>query len=134
MKNLFIPYEQAMTLKELGFDEPCFGCCFHNNKNVVEYNSDGVPFNHNNRKTRISAPLYQQAFDWLREKHKLHGEPTSCYKLNAQNNPCGNEWQIYTYELSKLEDGKCDEEVYVDYEIARLECLKKLILILKNNQ
>jgi hypothetical protein len=25
MKNEFIPYEQALALKGLGFDEPCFG-------------------------------------------------------------------------------------------------------------
>ena len=25
MKTEFIPYEQALELKELGFDEPCFG-------------------------------------------------------------------------------------------------------------
>jgi hypothetical protein len=25
MKNEFIPYEQSLELKELGFDEPCFG-------------------------------------------------------------------------------------------------------------
>ncbi len=26
MNKEFIPYEQALELKELGFDEPCFGC------------------------------------------------------------------------------------------------------------
>ena len=25
IENEFIPYEQALALKELGFDEPCFG-------------------------------------------------------------------------------------------------------------
>ncbi len=25
MNKEFIPYEQALALKELGFDEPCFG-------------------------------------------------------------------------------------------------------------
>jgi hypothetical protein len=68
MEKEFIPYEQALALKELGFDEPCFGCYFHNNKDVVEYNPDGIPLNHNNRNSRISAPLYQQAFRWLLKK------------------------------------------------------------------
>ena len=26
MNKEFIPYEQALELKELGFDEPCLGC------------------------------------------------------------------------------------------------------------
>ena len=30
MREQFIPYEQALNLKELGFDEPCF----------ATYNSD----------------------------------------------------------------------------------------------
>ena len=25
MESLFVPYEIALALKELGFDEPCFG-------------------------------------------------------------------------------------------------------------
>ena len=34
MKNEFIPYEQALALKELGFDELCFGGYYSNQDNV----------------------------------------------------------------------------------------------------
>lgn len=44
MNNEFIPYEQALELKELGFDEECL---------------DYYPI------------LWQQAFRWFREKYQL---------------------------------------------------------------
>ena len=31
MENEFIPYEQALALKELGFDEPCIGYYYNVN-------------------------------------------------------------------------------------------------------
>ena len=56
MKNEFIPYEQALALKNLGFDEPCFGTASDID---ITLRSD------------IKMPLYQQAFRWFREKHGL---------------------------------------------------------------
>ena len=32
MKKQFVPYEIALKLKELGFDEPCFGGLFKKSK------------------------------------------------------------------------------------------------------
>ena len=50
MNKEFIPYEQALELKELGFDEPCMS-----SRDM------------NNDKGLIQLPLYQQAFRWFRE-------------------------------------------------------------------
>lgn len=71
MEKLFVSYEIALKVKELGFIEPCFG----------EYRQwDGCnPYLHiegfNNSKGRFtvecSAPLYQQVIDWFREKHNI---------------------------------------------------------------
>jgi hypothetical protein len=62
MNKEFIPYEQALALKELGFDEPC----------MALYNEEGKKIHLNirlvNKKPHFSAPLYQQAFRWFREK------------------------------------------------------------------
>jgi hypothetical protein len=49
MNKEFIPYEQALELKELGFDEPCIAIWI-----------DTIPL-----------PLYQQVFRWFREKYDL---------------------------------------------------------------
>ncbi len=60
----FIPYEQSLELKELGFDEPCLdGYGIHGDlwmKRLSKQSEvDGT----------CLAPLYQQAFRWFREKH-----------------------------------------------------------------
>jgi hypothetical protein len=65
MNKEFIPYEQALELKELGFNEECFGfytlegCYF---PNTTELNSLSYA---------CASPLYQQAFRWFREKYDL---------------------------------------------------------------
>ena len=68
MEKEFIPYEQALALKELGFDEPCLGkydplkiLVTISRPNNNSYYKGSVP-------SFISAPLYQQAFRWLYEK------------------------------------------------------------------
>jgi hypothetical protein len=62
MNREFIPYEQAIELKELGFDEECLAIY-----NINEELETGYYQN----KYVIAAPLYQQAFRWFREKYDL---------------------------------------------------------------
>ena len=74
MNKEFIPYEQALELKELGFDERCFG--FYNPRHEISkeplYEHTGGTFdNYNRTDYLVSAPLYQQAFRWFREKYDL---------------------------------------------------------------
>lgn len=81
MKHLFVDYEIAKELKRLGFNDPCFGFF---NEDYIDNGVIGIgnPRNYNNfefNKTWrsssvddiVSAPLTQQAIDWLREKHKI---------------------------------------------------------------
>jgi hypothetical protein len=143
MNKDFLPYEQALALKELGFDEPCFGCYFHNNKDAVEYNPDGIPLNHNNRKSRISAPLYSQAFRWFREKYNIS------YSIDWMSRS-SEFYNGYYVHFRGINDNKINQEnfivlndelplthkgygVYKTYEEAEQACLNKLIEIVKNN-
>lgn len=83
MKDLFVPYEIALKLKELGFNEPCFGYyCKHRNTVVIpdqetldklEAFLDIFPVTSQNhfRYQSCLAPLYQQVIDWFREKHNI---------------------------------------------------------------
>jgi hypothetical protein len=108
----FIPYEQALELKELGFDEPCLGAYYQKELRIVHLESKPTQLDY-----IILAPLYQQAFRWFRENYKLSGIPTH-----------------QSYEIYNLETEECINEVYpIDtYEEAELACLKKLIEIVKN--
>jgi hypothetical protein len=126
MKNEFIPYEQSVKLKELGFDEPCIAFYEPGNKQVQVV---GVEQRYNNpellRMEDFCAPLYQQAFRWFREKHGLVG----IIKFGTND---------FTYNVYN-EDGmglltKESLNFNSTYEEAELACLKKLIEIVKTNE
>lgn len=66
MKDQFVPYKLAVKLKKLGFNEPALGCYIQN-----AYGSDSKRVHYFagyienvNIDIFISAPLWQQAFDW----------------------------------------------------------------------
>jgi hypothetical protein len=73
LEKEFIPYEQALALKELGFDEPCLGFYEQLSLDFYLWQYDNLLTN-----TVIDAefledyeccaPLYQQAFKFFREK------------------------------------------------------------------
>ena len=136
MEKEFIPYTEALELKALGFDEPCFGW-FRSTlipSNFTEYfletkfgmnesPSDWV--NSNFLDKACSAPLYQQAFRWFRDEHKLFGQVNVCtYFIYDMSN---NDGFHPTLKMIKEYDKLCN-----NYEESELECLKKLIEIVKN--
>jgi hypothetical protein len=126
MNKEFIPYEQALQLKQLGFNEHCFGE-WQNlkiGKNLVvdeEYRIYDISV----LGADIKAPLYQQAFRWFREKYELY---SYIYFLTIRTDG-GVE---YDYSIMNYDDEIYIEEPYETYEEAELACLKKLIVIVKN--
>ena len=74
MEKEFISYEQALALKELGFDEPCIGW-YNPQVNYKEVTTDKYWAFHltGEWENFKPAPLKQQAFRWFREKHNLRG-------------------------------------------------------------
>ena len=66
MKKEFIPYEQALALKELGFDEFTVAAYVDNELDIGGLWKDSVK-----SKDIQKAPLYQQAFRWFRENYGI---------------------------------------------------------------
>jgi hypothetical protein len=137
MEKEFIPYEQALALKELGFDEPCLAFFWNTGKfyttaeypHSIETHKQNQLGDYNYDST--SAPLYQQAFRWFREKYKISGEISSDYYLEGKD----NEWEYNIYQLGKEDDGYVGTiPIFKTPEEAELECLKKLIEIVNGNQ
>ena len=120
MEKEFVPYDESLALKELGFDRACMRGWYKNLEIWYHPNSDII----------LDNPTFSQAFRWFKEKYKL----MSCIT------PCSDGEYIFTlYDLNK-----CDLEVFVEdieimesedsyefFEEAELECLKKLIEIVK---
>jgi hypothetical protein len=103
IKNEFIAYEQALELKELGFDEPCL-MYYDYSWTLVE---SGV--------YECKAPLIQQAFRWL-------------LVLVNKDKHFTNKWTIsYNEDYYSLFLGGCNMEVFK----AELDCIKYLIEIVK---
>ena len=135
MNKEFVPYEQSLALKELGFDEICF--CYYlyhdikvRSKELQTVYSPGIvdiavkPVSTGNFYA-FKAPLYQQAFKWFREKHRLQAEilwrgDMGCFCYKTGNFKYGE----HTFS----------EKDYKTYEEAELECLKQLIQIKKNGK
>ena len=120
----FIPYEQALELKELGFDEECLAKYFDFKRftnsprfSIIYGDYENYFKNSNLSEDNISAPLWQQAFDWftsLGYHSYIEGAyPWFRYYINSED----NRWEGYKH--LKIEE-------------ARLECLKKLIEIVSN--
>jgi hypothetical protein len=117
MKTEFVPYEQALALKELGFDEPCMAWATMEYKGVVHC---GIRFKIHKEvdlpTKPFGVPTWQSAFRWFREKYGLdfgigkiyNGTDNYHYYINL-------EWQYF--------EG--------NYEEAELACLIKLIEIVK---
>jgi hypothetical protein len=130
MKNEFVPYEQALVLKELGFDEPCLAC--YDKLNMLATYSENLfePKNYNTSGYCVSAPLYQQAFRWFREKYNLY-----CFTLRQVGINTSDIFFISSYYKGKKGNSSMNTCIpSKTYEEAELACLIKLIEICKTTK
>ena len=136
MEKEFIPHEQALALKELGFDEPCM-YIFDKQRNNLMCPIYGL-FENEEPNRFLNAPLYQQAFRWFREKYKL-----SCFiELIDNSKHYYFDFTICDSKNRDWDDMNCfdsckriyDDGKFGTYEEAELECLKKLIEIVKEKK
>jgi hypothetical protein len=106
----FIPYEIALELKELGFDEPCMGYRDGTGYVMIGETPHCV----------ISAPTYSQAFRWFREKYRL----TGLVEIGTQ------EYSFLIFD-ENTDSREITSSMNGAYEEAELACLIKLIEIVK---
>ena len=130
MDREFIPYELALELKQLGFDEPCLAWFSDRNIRIVGVEGcvvSSLPINSNFNEDDefVSAPTYSQAFRWFREKHKLIAGI-------FPNNHSLQDNVSYIGYVGKFKKGNV--EVYETYEEAELGCLRDLIKLVKENE
>jgi len=131
MEKEFIPYEQALELKELGFDEEClfayYGKSDLSNFKESDYELCGDRHNSSLKDGRVSAPLYQQVFRWFREK-KLIDLIVSSYQSRDDGDT------YYYYQITNnygIEEIRHFKEGFFTYEEAELAGLQKMIEIIE---
>jgi len=134
MEKEFVPYTEALALKELGFDEPCLGyyaadILCTGQPQEIQLDEDR---NYKKSKTEsfliIVAPTYSQAFRWFREKHEIEAT-TSCFYNKRLDIP----YKERQYHCHIIKDGVTSKgPKYKTYEEAELECLRKLIELAKS--
>ena len=119
MEKEFIHYELALELKDLGFNEECFGWYSPVMNGLLIYcnsTNDGT------EEKYCTAPLWQQVFRFFREKYGLH------YIIckNIQMDGYGYREVILIPYMEENEN-----TIFKTYEEAEVECLVKLIEIAK---
>ena len=134
MKTEFVPYELALRMKQLGFDENRFAYYYlHKDKPLLETQGSYDFGTHSNS---VTAPLYQQAFRWFREKYRLH----SCIiSDNCIKDTYGYHVDFLTKEDKDLYmvEGVAESEVVLGFNTpkeAELACLEKLIEIVEQSK
>ena len=132
MSKEFIPYEEALALTELGFDESCFGVFFEDKQlKQIRVKTQSLTRNLDKGTFFCLAPLYQQAFRWFREKHNLESIIEPRWKFTGAEKKYCTE----VFDESDESDVRSNDDIYHTdfntYEEAELACLRKLIELLK---
>ena len=132
MNKEFIPYEEALALKELGFNKLCFGgyvkltytqtTFFMNNEiSEIDYETPLHP------DLIVNAPLYQQAFRWFREEYNLWAE-LIWMNVELEGFKKGTSGRVKSEKRTEF------ISTFNTYEEAELACLRKLIEIVNQNK
>ena len=114
MNKDFTLYPEALELKQLGFDEPCFGVFINENFHLI--------FSNHQLDTIVLAPTYSQAFRWFDENTSFQGFVIPSIKEGHFD------WKILN--LDTEEEIQCEEYFQTRLE-AELASLRKLIEIVK---
>lgn len=151
MEKEFVPYEIALQLKELEFNEPCWAWynipdedvryCYSEGRSPITNIQEEWDAKIDNRPIEnIGLPTFSQAFKFFREKYELRISITDFI-----DDKIGIEWD---YEIAiigtdldekgnykPLVDYSTDDETrkFKTYEQAELACLERLIKIVKEN-
>lgn len=113
MEREFVPYELAVKLKALGFDEPCFG--YYSKRELVY----GSHTNNHMQRFRYSAPTFSQCFRWFREKYGYWS-----YVKEATKGTC-------RFYIEKFDEKFFNSDIIDSYQKAELYCLDRLIEIVE---
>jgi hypothetical protein len=144
MNREFTPYDRALKLKELGFDEPCITKYVETSRGfILELTNICTTLG---QLPSIDAPTFSQAFRWFREKYGLHSIAGFDKFIDEKNDiELDNPYFTYYYSVNELWDNTKDYKKFLrgfrnlgsqrdlmSLEEAELACLDKLIEIVES--
>lgn len=140
MEKLFIPYEPALALRELGFNEECFGTWWFR-PDIHKEGEEELIYKFTKYfelpEYEILAPTWGQTFDWFEENYglfvsfdKIDNSKNFYYDFMVVDSKDRdyNDEDLFDSASRKLDKGK-----YETKEEARLEALKKLVELCEKN-
>jgi hypothetical protein len=126
MQEQFISHKLALRLKELGFNHECIATI--DQTEYVHIKGKKYPVRGAMCYIQVDVPLWQQVFDWFREKHEL--------RSFIDSSPEDENSMRYFYTI-KFDKGYGREPFFSgwfdSYSKTREACLKKLIELIENN-
>lgn len=133
MEKEFVPYELALKLKQLGFNEPCLAVWIEKDSRdggglkLEIWNDVDTEYK---VKSSTNAPLFRQAFRWFRDNYGLSGVVVETLLGNERYGGIfiKNENGLRYIESPQL------TRASQTYEEVELDCLKKLIEIVEQSK
>lgn len=133
MEKEFVIYELALRMKQLGFDEPCMAYyveteftatsdakLFLINRNDTIIHNNSTYLSNDIYEGVISAPTWQSAFRWFREKYQLHSYIEGAYP-----------W--FRFYINS-EDDRYESHKHLSFEESEMACLEKLIEVVDQSK
>ena len=138
MKNHFVNYNQALALKELGFDEPCLSVFY---SSLVDTDEDTIKFILEYTESQYYAqkgyvngilrPLKSQVFEWARDEYGLYH---IVHHFEHNKNTPNEFLSEVTGKLLMGNDDISGFSYHSTYEEAESACIDNLIEIVKSNK
>ena len=95
IEKLFVPYEIAFKLKELGFKESCLGYYIIFSKKDIKKTVTFCDMQRDKSGTKflvgiktgdfIAAPTNEQVLEWMKTKHNIFIEPFTSFRSPKKN-------------------------------------------------
>ena len=138
-EEFLVPIEIAKVLKEIGFNEPCLFVLNPHDKLILssEVHDKGIidirkikpRSNGKLGEDFCSVPTYEQVFAWFREKGYQFQVGRVCFADEF----IPEFWDNYYCEIYLKETDDTLKILTYTYEEARLDCIRELIKIYKEN-
>ncbi len=126
MEKEFVPYELAVKLKELGFDESSMGWystkgVFYEDFNAIDNINLNTLTNRGSFANAILAPTWQAAFKWFRENYDMIHNIDRIFK------------DEFGYTIAPGDNEPINGFCFNSYEEAEITCIEKMIEIVESN-